>query len=72
MSIFLLLIVILKGICLYYCWKSISTAKKNTIQNAKDQSTNEELQDLENKLETLIEQNEKLSKELRGLKQDLP
>lgn len=72
MSIILLLIVILKGICLYYCWKSISTTKKNTIQNEKDQSSNKEFQDLENRLSTLIEQNEKLSKELRGLKQDLP
>ncbi|MCT8137729.1 hypothetical protein H1D32_08130 [Anaerobacillus sp. CMMVII] len=66
MSAFLLLIVILKGICLYFCWRSISAAKKSKCQN--DSKTSNELHDLENRLAKLIEQNNQLTKELHGIK----
>ncbi|QOY36876.1 DUF5320 domain-containing protein [Anaerobacillus isosaccharinicus] len=67
MSTLLLLIVILKGICIYFCWRSISLAKKNTIKNPETKTSNE-LQDLENRLAKLVDQNENLSKELQGIK----
>ncbi|OIJ18926.1 hypothetical protein BKP45_15385 [Anaerobacillus alkalidiazotrophicus] len=67
MNTFLLLIVLMKGICLFFCWKAISVAKKNT-DNPKSNIEDIEVKELEKRMATVIEQNQRLTKELQGLK----
>ncbi len=67
MTTILILIVILKGICLYFCWRSISLAQKKKEENPTEISNND-LRDVETSLDTLIKQNEHLTKEIQRLK----
>lgn len=57
----------MKGICLFFCWKAISVAKKNT-DNPKSNIEDIEVKELEKRMATVIEQNQRLTKELQGLK----
>lgn len=60
----LLLFVIMKAICLFFCWKAITVARKKTTSNTDDI----EMKELEKRMATVIGQNQKLTKELQGLK----
>ncbi|UTW69364.1 hypothetical protein KHA80_21340 [Anaerobacillus sp. HL2] len=66
MTTLLLILVALKGICLFFCWRSMSIIMKNKEKHI--DISDAEVQELENKLTKLVKQNEQLSTELQSLK----
>lgn len=59
----LLFVILLKGVCLFFCWKAVVMARN---QNSKKIN---ELPDLEKRLEALIEQNKILTETLNEIKE---
>ena len=64
MSTFLITIIALKAICLIVCWRAVVIAN-----NRSKPPSSSELDNLENRMGKLLEENEKLSKQLQAIKE---
>lgn len=69
MNTFLIVLIAFKLICLFFCWKAMSMAKKEKQKNTKLVEKNDDIQIAQNKLTELMEQNQKLSKAIEELKE---
>ncbi|MCR6109945.1 hypothetical protein HXA35_06265 [Bacillus sp. A301a_S52] len=66
----LLAIVALKGLCLFFCWKSISVSKVQNKQTLQNNLSKEETTLLNEKMDNAIEQNRLLQEELQQLQEN--
>lgn len=78
MNTLLMIIIALKAVCLVICWKGIKMARqqrklgnhhsKEDLDNVSHHGSQEEVQTLQTRMSELMEQNEKLRKEMHLMK----
>jgi septal ring factor EnvC (AmiA/AmiB activator) len=71
MNIFLILLIAFKLVCLFFCWKAMSMAKKKN-QNKSHTNLGENTEDIkiaQDKITELMKQNQKLSDAIEEMKE---
>ncbi|MDG5787239.1 hypothetical protein QA612_07015 [Evansella sp. AB-P1] len=65
----LLLIIALKGVCLFICWKGVSYARRHQQNNQStgDNLTDEEKQLINDKMNRLMNENKAMHEELKSM-----